>query len=80
MPQSARVVPEVLWNRSKIFADDKTLVLHTFKRNGREKRRERQTDISTFGCGHAMRNEKEALQPEHMIEPNRAGVTHRCLQ
>ena len=53
---------------------------HAFVGGGGQQWLERKLDIGALIGRHAARDEIEPFQSQHMIEPDRAGILHRCAQ
>ena len=71
------MLAEALRHGAEILADHHATMRHAFQRGRRQQGLERHLHIDAVIGGKAVRHEIEPLQAEHMIEPDRARVTHR---
>ena len=71
---------KILRHGSEILADHDAALLHALLRGDRQQRLERKADIDALPGPHPVRDQEQALEPQHMIEPDGAGVAHRGAQ
>ena len=74
------LVAKALRHGAEVFADHDAAVSDAFLRGHRQQRLERHLDVDAVACAETVRHQIEPLQPEHMVEPDGAGVAHRGAQ